>query len=281
MIKKSIKKTSVKKPSSVKATKTVKSVGAKNTSTKKKTNVNKVSAVNKKVVAKKATTKSIGKKTSAVKKTTAKKPVITPAKKVVSKKAVAKKTAVNKTAAKKVPVKKPVVAKKSTTKASAKRAIAKTKVVENTRAANTPLIIEPYPKDYTGLPFLTLIQFRRQPMLVIVDNVDDDLIRAYVLDLCGPAHVDEERIVLTAAEWFSESRSKYPISIEFSKRGLTAETSKIYRTFDIEFVSRVIGPAPEFPMGATKSVRRRRRKPVPAGVEVVKSDETITEGFFV
>lgn len=117
-------------------------------------------------------------------------------------------------------------------------------------------------------------------MLVIVDNVDDDLIRAYVLDLCGPAHVDEEKIVLAAAEWFSESRSKYPISIEFSKRGMTTEASKIYRTFDIEFVSRVIGPAPEFPMGATKSVRRRRRKPVPPGVEVVRNTSDAVDSFF-
>lgn len=147
-------------------------------------------------------------------------------------------------------------------------------VVEGAKRASAPLVIEPYPREYTGLPFLTLIQFRKAPMLVIVDNVDDETIKAYVLDLCGPEGVDEEKVILVASEWYS-SKSAYPVSIEFSKRGMTAETSRIYRAFDVEFVSRVIGPAPEFPMSAVKSVKRRRRKPIPQGVEVTRHGNVI------
>ena len=53
--------------------------------------------------------------------------------------------------------------------------------------------------------------------------------------------------------------------------GLTHQTSKIYRALNIEFVSRVIGPVPTFPMSAIKSVKRRRRKLIPVGMEIVES----------
>jgi hypothetical protein len=154
-------------------------------------------------------------------------------------------------------------------------------VVDGTKRTAVPLVVEPYPRDYTGLPFLTLIQFRKQPMLVIVDNVDDRLIKAYVLDLCGPEQVDEEKVIVVAADWYTQSKSIFPVSIEFSRRGMTGETSRIYRTFDVEFVSRVIGPAPEFPMNNVKSVKRRRRKSVPVGVEINTGNAQSTQQAFV
>lgn len=131
-----------------------------------------------------------------------------------------------------------------------------------------PLIMEPHPKDYRGYPFVTLIQYRKAHHLTIVDNVDDESIKAFVLDLCGPESVNEEMIVSIAADWYEWNASKYPISFEFSKKGLTGETSRIYRTFNIEFVSRVIGPVPKFPMNSVRSVKRRRRKTLPVGVEI-------------
>lgn len=153
-------------------------------------------------------------------------------------------------------------------------------VVDGTKRSAVPLVVEPYPKDYTGLPFLTLIQFRKQPMLVIVDNVDERSIKAYVLDLCGPEQVDEEKVILTASEWYARDKANYPVSIEFSRRGMTNETSRIYRTFDVEFVSRVIGPAPEFPMSTVKSVKRRRRKAIPQGVEIHMGNVLPIDQFF-
>lgn len=185
----------------------------------------------------------------------------------ITNKKTATKTAASKTKKVAVPAKKTAV-KAEKTKSADKKSVA-TKKPKVARVPVAPLVIEPYPRDYTGLPFLTLIQFRKQPMLVIVDNADSDAIRAYVLDLCGPQQVNEEKIVLAAAEWFMTNKSNFPVSIEFARRGLTSEASKIYRTFDVEFVSRIIGPVPEFPMGAVKSVKRRRRKAVPPGVDVV------------
>ena len=136
--------------------------------------------------------------------------------------------------------------------------------------SSAPLILEPHPSDYKGFPFITLIQYRKAPMLVIVDNTDGDTIKAFVLDLCGPERVNEELVILAASEWYENNRSKFPVSIEFSRRGITCLTSKIYRSLNIEFVSRVIGPAPMYPMANVKSIKRRRRKSIPATVEVEK-----------
>lgn len=134
------------------------------------------------------------------------------------------------------------------------------------RKNSIPLIIEPHPHDYVGLPFLTLVQFKKQPMLAVIDNIVDGVINAYVLDLCGPENVNEEIVILTAAEWYNENRSNYPISIEFSKRGMTVDMSKIYRSLNAEFVSRIIGPVPKFAMSGHNTIKKRRKRPLPSGV---------------
>lgn len=141
----------------------------------------------------------------------------------------------------------------------------------SSRKITVPLIVEPHPIDYSGFPFITLIQYRKTPMLVIVDNADDEIINAFVLDLCGPEGIDEEVLFEIASHWFIHNKGHFPISIEFSKRGVVGDTSKIYRALNTEFVSRVIGPVPKYPMNVTKSVKRRRRKAIPAGVEIVES----------
>jgi hypothetical protein len=146
------------------------------------------------------------------------------------------------------------------------------------KKSSVPLIVEPHPKDYAGFPFITLIQYRKAPMLVIVDNADDEVIRAYVLDLCGPEHVNEEVVIQAATEWYTTNRGNYPISIEFSRRGMTPMTSRVYRALNIEFVSRIIGPVPKYPMGTVKSIKRRRRKPIPPSVEM--STRSSAEQFF-
>ena len=143
---------------------------------------------------------------------------------------------------------------------------------KRTRGNPYPLIIEPHPADYDGIPFITLIQFRSsndtKHFLTVVDNADTSVIKSYVLDLCSPAGVDEERIINVASYWYDNNRERYPVSFEFSRQGLASEVEPIYRTFSIEFVTRVIGPLPKFEMGEVKQVRRRRRKPVPAGMEI-------------
>ena len=131
-----------------------------------------------------------------------------------------------------------------------------------------PLIVEDHPDDYDGYPFITLIQYRNEHYLTLVDNADDKHIRSFVLDLCGPTGVNEEQVIEIASEWWDEHRENYPISFEFSKAGLSKVVSPIYQKYQTEYVTRVIGPLPKFNMGEVVSIKRRKRKPVPVGMEV-------------
>lgn len=133
--------------------------------------------------------------------------------------------------------------------------------------SNFPLIVEPHPSDYNGLPFITLIQYSKQAWLTIIDNVDKDCVRAFVLDLCGPESVDEDLIVGVAHEWYATLKGSVPLSVEFARRGLTATSSKIYRTLNLEYVSRIIGPVISYPTDDIKRIKRRRRRPLLVSVK--------------
>jgi hypothetical protein len=139
---------------------------------------------------------------------------------------------------------------------------------KRTRGTPTPLIRENHPTDYNGYPFITLIQYRKNHMLTIVDNFDDKQICAFVLDLCGPEKVNEEQIIEVTTHWYDTNRDRYPLSFEFSKLGISGETGKIHRSYNIDFVTRVIGPLPQFNMNILPIIKRRRRKLVPPGMKI-------------
>lgn len=130
----------------------------------------------------------------------------------------------------------------------------------SSRLNSVPLIVEPYPSDYDGYRFLTLIQYRDNKILTIVDDTTDKLIRAYVLDNCEACKVNKEILIRVAIEWFEINDGKYPISFEFSKLGLTEAVSPVYHTFNKDYVTRAIGPMPAFNMNKAPTVKRRRRR---------------------
>lgn len=137
------------------------------------------------------------------------------------------------------------------------------------RSNPVPLIIEPHPEDYTGYPFITLVEYDREHFLTLIDNADHKTIKAFVLDLCGPAKVDEELVISVAERWYQGSKN-VPISFAFSLFRLSDQTSKIMRTFNIDHVTRVIGPLPKFEFKGDTKVRRRAKKTVPEGIEIKK-----------
>lgn len=131
-----------------------------------------------------------------------------------------------------------------------------------------PLIIEDHPEDYEGYPFITLIQYSNdQEILAIVDNSNDKSISAFVLDICYPEKIDEKKLINIASEWYYSGRKEeYPLSIEFSRRDISEEMSRIFRIYTIDFVTRIIGPLPRFNMTNKPKIKRRRRKGLPKGV---------------
>ena len=136
-----------------------------------------------------------------------------------------------------------------------------------------PIIMEKHPNNYKGYPFITLIQYRDQDFLSIIDNTTNKMINAYVLDLCGPTGVDEEQIIDIASNWYYTTENKYPISFEFSKLGLSDIVKCIYKSFAVGFVTRVIGPLPQFDMSEVKSVKRRKRKPILSNIACINAKD--------
>lgn len=131
-----------------------------------------------------------------------------------------------------------------------------------------PITVEPHPEDYNGYPFITLIKFNQTPNITIVDNLHKKYLDAYCLDLCSSRNVNERTILKVANYWYHTNRNNYPISIEFSKRGLMDESSKILKSYPIEYITRIIGPVMYFNMAGTPKIRKRKRKS-PYGYEVV------------
>lgn len=130
-----------------------------------------------------------------------------------------------------------------------------------------PLIIEDHPKNYNGYEFITLIHYNDQKFLNIVDNVTKKHIVTYVLDLCAVNEVCEKQVIDVAYEWYVDPEKNYPISIEFSRLGLSHEMNSILKLFSIDYVTRVIGPLPKYNMTGPVKVRKRKRKPIPANMQ--------------
>lgn len=132
-----------------------------------------------------------------------------------------------------------------------------------------PLIVEAYPDDYDGYQFITLIRYDNQNYLAIVDNVVNNNIVAYILDMCAQHHIDEELFVNLVHDWYYTKKSPYPLSIELSKMGISGELSKILRCFPVDYVSRVIGPLPTFKMNNATKIRKRKKKDIPKNMEFI------------
>lgn len=129
------------------------------------------------------------------------------------------------------------------------------------------LIIE-HVSDPANLHFLSLLEHRRDKYLVIVDNIDAEKITAYVLDYAEQEHIDLKILFELTEKWLRESNGEYPLSFELSRLGLTSVSKRIYKTFELAYVTRLVGKAFSFDLTVPLRVRRRRVSKVPAGVEI-------------
>lgn len=131
-----------------------------------------------------------------------------------------------------------------------------------------PTLIIEHVSDRGNLHLLSLLEHRRDRYLVIVDNIDEENITAYVLDYSQQEGIDLRTFISLAEEWLERSQGQYPFSFELSRLGLTETTRRIYKTFDLAYVTRLVGRSFSFDLTTPIRVRRRRASRVPAGVEV-------------
>lgn len=138
-----------------------------------------------------------------------------------------------------------------------------------------PLITEPHPDGYEGYPFLTLIRYNDENYLNIIDNVINKQIVGYNLDMCTAVNINELALISIAEDWFySDLHKKYPLSVEISKLGLAGSLSPILRCYPTEFVTRVIGPLPQYQMGGAFKTKRKKKKSIPPELELIDKQES-------
>lgn len=131
-----------------------------------------------------------------------------------------------------------------------------------------PFIIQNHPIEYTGYPFLSVIQYKNQHIISIIDNINKKTVKAFVLDLCAPEGVDEELVINIASYWYEFERNRYPLSIEFSKRGMAGITARIMKTYTIDSISRIMGPLYVYPTENNIKIKRRKRREISPNVEI-------------
>lgn len=122
--------------------------------------------------------------------------------------------------------------------------------------------------DSGNLYYLSVIEYRKENYLVVVDNITEDAITAYVLDFAQQEGMNTRELLSIVTYWFYRGSFDYPLSFEFSRLGLSGATNKIYKTFELAHVTRLIGKDFRYDLLEAPKVRRRRANMIPAGVEV-------------
>jgi hypothetical protein len=88
-----------------------------------------------------------------------------------------------------------------------------------------------------------------------------------VLDYAEAENIPIQQFLSVANLWFYGASDDHPLSVELAAKGLTDVLSPIYKTFDANYVSRIIGTT--FNHANTESkIKRRKAIPVVEGTPV-------------
>jgi hypothetical protein len=135
------------------------------------------------------------------------------------------------------------------------------------------LIIESHPENYDGYPFVTLIEHLGEHYLTIIDSINEKYIHTYVLDLCKPEGIDENKLIKIAEAWYATAKKDHPLSIEFSIKGYTESAEKVLRSFSLKFTTRCIGPV--FYVNERLSSPSKRKLKSPFSTDSINCDNTL------
>ena len=131
-----------------------------------------------------------------------------------------------------------------------------------------PTLVVERAEDQGNYFFLSVLEFRKENYLVIVDNVTEEGIGAYVLDFAQQEGIELKQLISVVTEWFYRGSFRYPLSFEFSRLGMAMHTNRIYKNFELAHVTRLIGNDFRYDLAAAPKVKRRRVSMIPAGVEI-------------
>jgi len=131
-----------------------------------------------------------------------------------------------------------------------------------------PSLIVERAEDQGNYFYLSVLEYRRQNYLVIVDNITEEEVGAYVLDYAQSEGLNMQQLMTVITRWFYSASERYPLSFEFSRLGLASRTTKIYKTFELAHVTRLIGKDFTYDLNSAPKVKRRRVNKIPAGIEI-------------
>lgn len=134
--------------------------------------------------------------------------------------------------------------------------------------SKTPPLIFENLEDPQNLCYITLIEFKKQKYLTIVENVIEDEIQAYILDSLAAEGIDQDWFLSIATKWYYSASDRYPLSFEFAKLGEGDVIKKILKTYNINSISRVIGKLFVYPINTKPKVKRRKVNAIPEAIEI-------------
>jgi hypothetical protein len=131
-----------------------------------------------------------------------------------------------------------------------------------------PLIVE-YFADTSNSCFISLIEYKREQYVGVIDNITDTELSAYILSHAKPENISVEDFLKLVVRWFYKSSEKYPLSFEMTRLGITNRTQPLYKIFELGYISRVVGKPFMFKeLNASTKIKRRRILPLPEYVEI-------------
>jgi len=117
-----------------------------------------------------------------------------------------------------------------------------------------------------NLKFLSMLEHKNNQYIVVVDNIVQNDIFVYTLDYAEQESINLNAFITVAEQWYNTNSMKYPLSFELSRFGLSSATSKIYRTFDLNTVQRLVGTPFKFDLSTPVKIKRRISNEVPSCV---------------
>lgn len=119
-----------------------------------------------------------------------------------------------------------------------------------------------------NLHFMCLLEYKRENYLCVIDNINEEVVGAYVLDYAEQESIIVKNFLSLVTEWFYSASEKFPLSVEIARRGLTEQLAPMYKTFDTSYVSRIVGNVFSYDAPTAAKVRRRRVIAIPEGIAI-------------
>lgn len=139
--------------------------------------------------------------------------------------------------------------------------------MEAKNASIPPLIVECIENE-SNHAFISLIEYKGEGIVCIIDNIEGEELHAYVLPLATPNGVDLHSFMSVATRWFYESSDSHPLSFEFSKCGKSEHVAGMMKTFQIEYITKIVGRVFKYNFSKKRRLRRAKRVVLPEQILV-------------